>query len=184
MLHDIFSPSDWVRRWAGAIIPASCVLDVACGSGRHTRHLLERGFKVTAVDLAIDGVKDLQGEANCQVVQADLENAPWPFNHEGFDGVVVTNYLFRPHLAQLIASLKPGGVLIYETFSQGNAEFGRPSNPDFLLKPGELLAMTVDSTRVIAFEDVYVERPKPAVMQRICAVKNGAPPRHFPVPGN
>ena len=126
MLHDIFSPSDWVRRWAGAIIPDGCVLDVACGSGRNTRHLLERGFKVTAVDSDIDGVMDLQGKANLQVVQADLENAPWPFNHEGFDGVVVTNYLFRLHFGQLIASLKPGGVLIYETFFAGKRRIWSP----------------------------------------------------------
>ena len=134
-----------------------------------------------AVDLDVSGMLDLHERVNFRLVKADLENAPWPFDPEIFDGIVVTNYLFRPIFPHMLASLKLGGIFIYETFAVGNGEFGRPSNPDFLLKPGELLEMATGQARVIAFEEGYVDRPKPAVVQRICAVKNGAPACHFPV---
>lgn len=181
MDHKLVSPSDWVTRWANLLAPRSHVLDVASGSGRHTRHLLELGHRVLAVDLDVSGMLDLRQRVDFHLVKADLENAPWPFDPEIFDGVVVTNYLFRPLFPHLFASLKPGGKFVYETFAVGNGELGRPSNPDFLLKPGELLEIVTGRARVIAFEEGYVDRPKPAVVQRICAVKNGAPARHFPV---
>ena len=184
MNHSTSPPSDWVKRWCLAIEVGGRVLDLACGSGRHARLLLECGYSVQAVDLDISGLADLNGRANFELLQADIENAPWPFGDDCFDGVVVTNYLYRPLFSRLIASLKPGGVLIYETFAVGNGEFGRPSNADFLLRPGELLAALNGSSRVIAYEDVYVERPKPALVQRICAARLGGPARYFPVLGN
>lgn len=184
MDHKLVPPSEWVTRWANLLAPHSHVVDVASGSGRHTRYLLERGHRVLAIDLDVSGMADLDGRVDCQLVTGDLENAPWPFDAEIFDGIVVTNYLFRPLFPNLFASLKPGGTFIYETFAVGNGELGRPSNPDFLLKPGELLEMAAGRARVVAFEDGYVDRPKPAVVQRICAVKNGGLARHFPVSGN
>lgn len=173
--------SSWVRRWTKTLVTAGRVLDLACGSGRHTRLLLDQGYRVVAVDRDVSGVEDLRGRMGCEIVQADLESGLWPFAENTFDGVVVTNYLYRPNFPHLLAALKPGGMLIYETFAEGNGEFGRPSNPDFLLQPGELLALANDTARVIAYEDGYLELPKPARVQRICAVKYGGPPRHFPL---
>ena len=185
MNHDSCLPSSWVRRWCGVIEVRGRVLDLACGSGRHTHFLLDCGFSVVAVDLEISSLNNsLTSRADVVVRQADLENEPWPFENDCFDAVIVTNYLHRPLFAHLIASLKPGGVLIYETFASGNGQFGRPNNPNFLLQPGELLAVVEGSTRVVAYEDVYVENPKPALVQRICAVRHGGRPRHFPVPVN
>ena len=184
MNHNTSPPSDWVKRWCRVIEVGGRVLDLACGSGRHTRLLLEGGYRVQAVDLDISELADLNGRANFELLQVDLENARWPFDNNCFDAIVVTNYLHRPLFAHLIASLKPGGVLIYETFASGHGQFGRPSNPNFLLQPGELLVAVEGSLRVIAYEDVYVENPKPALLQRICAVRNGGRPRHFPVAGN
>ena len=115
--------------------------------------------------------------------QADLELVDWPLVGELFAGIVVTNYLFRPHLDQLPKMLIDGGVLIYETFAQGNAQFGKPSNPNFLLKPGELLDLVgQNGLKVIGYEDIYVDLPKPAMIQRLCAVKgdlNGLIPLQF-----
>lgn len=141
------------------------MLDVASGSGRHARFFAARGFQVVAVDrepLDIPGVR---------FVQADLEiGNPWPFAGERFGAIVVTNYLHRPLFAALADSLGEGGVLIYETFMAGNERFGRPSNPDFLLRPGELVE-AFSSLNVLGFEQGQVERPKPAMTQRICAIK-------------
>lgn len=179
MVHDLTQSSPWLRRWIGTIVPGGRVLDLACGSGRHTRLLLAEGYPTLSVDRDISGVEDLRGQGGCELLQADLENGPWPIGINAFAGIVVTNYLYRPNFPHLLAALIPGGILIYETFAEGNGEFGRPSNADFLLRPGELLAMVNGSARVIAFEDVYIDVPKPALVQRICAVKNGGPPRYF-----
>ena len=176
--------SHWVIKWSRAIAPKGRVLDVASGSGRHARFMLGRGFSLLAVDLDISGIEDLRGQPGIDILQTDLENRPWPFADSLFDGIVVTNYLHRPLFPSLITSLKPGGILIYETFAEGNEAFGRPSNPDFLLRRGELLEVTKAITTVLAYEDIYVDRPKPAWVQRICTVKNGAAVRHFSAPGN
>lgn len=100
---------------------------------------------------------------------ADIEAGPWPYPGRSFDAVVVTNYLHRPLFPLLMAALAPGGVLIYETFAQGNGKYGRPTNPDFLLRHGELLQV-VGAAHVVAYEDLVVEHPRPAAVQRICAV--------------
>lgn len=143
------------------------MLDVACGSGRHGRFFLGRGLQVVAVD------RDPQQIPGARFIRADLEDgSPWPFVGERFEGVVVTNYLHRPLFAQLLASLAPGGVLIYETFMVGNERFGKPSNPRFLLRPGELLEACKDLT-VIGYEEGEVAEPKPAMIQRLCAVRAG-----------
>ncbi len=132
------------------------VLDVACGYGRHMRWFAAQGHPVTGVDRldeAISSVADL-GEA----VLADIENGPWPFTGRTFDGVVVTNYLWRPLLPAIVQSVAPGGVLIYETFAAGNETVGKPSRPDFLLQPGELLR-ACQELRVVAYEDGFLDEP-------------------------
>jgi SAM-dependent methyltransferase len=147
------------------------VLDLACGHGRHARHLAERGYRVIAVDRDPAALAGLAGVPRVRAVRADLEGAPWPFGGDAFDGVVVANYLHRPLFDALAASLAPGGVLIYETFMQGNERYGKPSNPDFLLRPGELAEAWRGRLEVVAFEQGRVARPKPAVVQRICALR-------------
>lgn len=159
------APSAWIRRFAPLVPPGARVLDVACGSGRHTRLFADRGCRVTAVDRA----PSLAAAEGLRIVTADLESAPWPFADERYDTVVVTNYLHRPLFPHLLAALAPGGVLLYETFARGNAAFGKPSNPSFLLAPGELLAAFGGALRVLAFEDGYVATPRPAMVQRLAA---------------
>jgi SAM-dependent methyltransferase len=161
--HDIGAPSPWVVRW-GPLIDHGDVLDVACGGGRHSKWFVERGIAVVAVDRVPQSIPGVR------FVQADLETAQgWPFRANRFAGIVVTNYLHRPLFADLRASLAPDGVLIYETFMLGNERYGRPSNPSFLLRPGELLAAFAD-LRVLAFEQGRIESPKTAVIQRLCAI--------------
>lgn len=162
--HEIVAPSAWVVRWA-PLITHGIVLDVACGRGRHARFFLERGLEVVAID------RDTQEIPGARFIQADLESGkPWPLPGERFEGIVVTNYLHRPLFGILKASLKEGGVLIYETFMLGNERFGRPSNPEFLLRPGELREAFED-LRIVAFEEGQVQEPKAAMIQRLCAVQ-------------
>lgn len=163
--------SPWVRRFAGLVPAGQAVLDVACGHGRHTRFFRGRRHPVTAVDLDISGLEDLAGDAFVQRVQADLEEGPWPFEERSFGGVVVTNYLYRPLLPRLVAAVAPGGALIYETFSRGNERVGRPRNPDFLLAPGELYQAVALALQVVAYEQGHERAPRPAVRQRIAAVR-------------
>ena len=164
--HDIVAPSEWVVRWAH-LITHGTVLDLACGGGRHSRLFLERGLKVVAVDRK---ARDILG---ARFVQADLEAGnPWPLPGEQFEGVIVTKYLYRPLFPHLRNSLKENGVLIYETFMLGNERFGRPSNPEFLLRPGELLEAFRELT-VLGFEEGEVKEPKPALIQRLCAMRAG-----------
>jgi SAM-dependent methyltransferase len=160
-------PSPWVQQWAALIRPGGAVLDLACGAGRHARLLARLGFEVDAVDR--DPALFTDPPSRVTLLGADLEGARWPYGERRFDGIVVTNYLHRPLLPVLLRSLEPGGLLVYETFARGNERFGKPSNPDFLLAPGELLEAVRGKLRVIAYEDRVVEEPKPAALQRICA---------------
>ena len=147
------------------------VLDLACGSGRHSHLLLDMGYSVLAVDQNIDAFSQCK-RPNLKVECMDLEAEIWPLLGRQFAGIVVTNYLYRPYLAELPKLLIDGGVLLYETFAEGNAEFGKPSNPDFLLKTGELLSFSAqNSLKVLAYEHLYIDKPKPAMIQRLCAVK-------------
>jgi SAM-dependent methyltransferase len=170
--HDVIADaSPWVRRFASTLPKEGMVLDLACGSGRHAVLLASLGLTVLAVDRDISVIELLQNPS-IQTEQLDLEAANWPVVGQQFSGIVVTNYLYRLFLDELPKMLSEGGVLIYETFAEGNATFGKPSNPNFLLKPGELLELAVRSgLRVIAYEDIYLDQPKPAMVQRICAVK-------------
>jgi SAM-dependent methyltransferase len=146
------------------------VLDVACGSGRHTRFFIRRGHPVVAVDRDVAGLADLLGHRGLEVLEADLEDGrPFPLSGRHFQGVVVTNYLHRPLLGDLVTAVGPGGVLIYETYARGHERFGSPTNPDFLLDPGELLETVRGRLEVIAYENATVTEPRPALVQRICA---------------
>jgi SAM-dependent methyltransferase len=169
------SPSAWVVRWADLVPAGAEVLDVACGNGRHARFFAGRGARVTAADRDAEALAALDAVAGVATVRADFESAPWPFPGRTFDAIVVTNYLHRPLLPLLAAALAPGGLLVYETFMRGNERYGRPSNPAFLLAPGELLA-AMPGLAVLGFEQGEVRHPKPAVVQRLCAL-NGDPTR-------
>jgi SAM-dependent methyltransferase len=163
-------PSSWVTRWSPMIRPGGAVLDLACGSGRHARWLARMGFELHAVDR--DTVLFSDPPAGVALRQADLEAGPWPYATQRFDGIVVTNYLHRALFPVLIEALERGGVLIYETLARGNERFGKPSNPAFLLAPGELLEAVRGRLRVLAYEDLTVSEPKPAAVQRICAQRD------------
>ena len=165
------APSPWLVRFAALIAPAGRVLDFACGSGRHARWLAERGMQVDAVDRDRSALDRLQGVTGVRVRELDLEGDDWPLEGERYAAVVVTNYLHRPRLDAVLALLPPGGVLIYETFMVGNERFGKPSSPAFLLQPGELLERLSGEWTVVAFEQGEVASPRPAVVQRVCAVK-------------
>jgi SAM-dependent methyltransferase len=164
MAHDSLEPSGWVRRWA-PLVTRGPVLDVASGAGRHARFFASRGLDVIAVDREAQALPE-----GITFVKADLEDgSPWPFEGRRFGAIVVTNYLHRPLLPVLARSLAEGGVLIYETFMVGNEKFGKPSNPGFLLRPGELLQAFASLT-VAAFEQGTTDK---AVVQRICAIRAG-----------
>lgn len=167
-------PSEWIVRFAPLVPEGGHVLDLACGGGRHSRLFLDLGHKVTALDRDIAQATQAEG---AELVQADLEDgSPWPLAGRTFDAVVVTNYLWRPLFPHIRDSLKSGGVLLYETFAAGNAEFGRPANPDHLLRRGELLELAQGMT-VVAYEDGVMGRKK--VVERIAAV-NGPGPAELP----
>lgn len=168
--HRALEPSHWVVAHGPRVRARGSVLDVAAGRGRHSRWFLDRGHAVTAVDIDLSGLSDQADNPLLEAAEADLENGSWPFGGRSFDGIVVTNYLWRPLFPLIQEALSPGGVLIYETFGIGNEEFGKPSNPAFLLHEGELLE-AFSSLDVIAYEHGFVDMPKPAIVQRFCAVK-------------
>jgi SAM-dependent methyltransferase len=168
--HGDEAASAWVQRWSHLMSEGGSVLDVACGRGRHARWLHQHGLRVVAVDRSAQAIEAIGlPDERCETCVADIEDGPWPFANRQFDAVVVTNYLWRPLLPTLLASLAPGGVLIYETFAAGNETVGKPSRPDFLLKPGELLQVC-QALRTIAFEDGFEDRPSQRFVQRIVAV--------------
>jgi SAM-dependent methyltransferase len=182
------NPSPWITRWAHLIRPGGRVVDLACGGGRHARWLAARGFAVLGVDRDAQALEALPPQAERLV--ADLEQGEWPLaSREPFDAVVVTNYLHRPLWPMLLDALAPGGVLLYETFAAGNETVGKPSNPAFLLRPGELLEAVHGRLRVVAYEDGVIEVPKTAFVQRLCAVREvtggaaGEAPRRYPLRG-
>jgi len=169
--HDVDAPSGWLVRHAHLIAPGTRVLDVAAGRGRHARFLARRGALVTAVDRDAGALRALAGEPGVTTRVADLEAGPWPFD-ERFDAIVVANYLHRPLLSALRNAMAAGGLVVYETFMVGNEAFGRPTNPAFLLAPGELLqwAAAMPPLTVVAFEQGRVALgARPAVVQRLVA---------------
>lgn len=169
--HGLGPASGWVKRWSHLIAPRGAVLDIACGRGRHMKWFSEKGHAVTGVDRSVEAIQAAAsfGEA----VLADIENDPWPLMNgtqpRQFEAVVVTNYLWRPLFPVIAQSIAPGGLLIYETFGKGNETVGKPSNPDFLLRPAELLS-AFENMHIIAFEEGFLENPDRFV-QRIVAVR-------------
>ncbi len=170
--HDLQTPSAWVVRWSGLVPAGGRVLDIACGNGRHARFFAVRGHPVEAVDRDPAKLASLAGFPRISARSADLEGGQWPYPGDRFAGIVVANYLHRPLFPHLLAALAAGGVLIYETFAAGNERYGRPSNPAHLLTPGELLDVVRGRLRVIAYEDLQVSEPRPAMVQRICAIES------------
>jgi SAM-dependent methyltransferase len=181
--HGAEAPSAWVQRWSHLLPPGASVLDLACGHGRHMQWLATQGHRVTGVDRSPEALA-VAGQWG-EVLQADIENGPWPLLHDGqprqFDALVVTNYLWRPLLPVIAASLREGGVLLYETFAAGNETVGKPSRPDFLLQPGELLRAFAQ-LRVVAYEDGFLAQPARFV-QRLAAVRpaNASLPARYPL---
>ncbi len=183
--HGLEPASRWVQRWTHLLAPNSTVLDIACGRGRHMQWFSGKGHQVTGIDRSPEAIEAAAhfGEA----ILADIENDAWPLMNSTqarqFGVVVVINYLWRPLFPVIIQSLAPGGVLIYETFTQGNETVGKPSRPDFLLRPAELL-ITFSTLRLVAFEEGFLDHP-PRFVQRIVAVQPDlqnpiaqAPPRY------
>ena len=174
-MHQNNQPVEWVKRFAGIVPEYGPVLDLACGGGRHGRFLMELGHPVTFVDRNVTGLGDIAGLGEAVIVETDLETgSPWPQQlvQTKFAGIVVVNYLHRPHFPMIVESLTAGGVLIYQTFAQGNEKYGRPSNPDFLLRENELMEYFGKDLDVVEFEQGFFQEPKPAVIQKICACKN------------
>jgi SAM-dependent methyltransferase len=167
--HGPAEPSAWVKAHAGLVPAGGTVLDLAAGGGRHARLFAARGHPVVAVDRDVSALGDTPG---LESVAADLEDgSPWPLGGRRFAGIVVTNYLHRPLFPALRAALDTGGALIYETFARGNERYGKPSNPDFLLADNELLTLALPELAVVAYEHLYVETPRPALVQRITAIR-------------
>ncbi len=166
----------WVERFLSHIKSGGSVLDLACGRGRHALLLHAAGYRVEAVDRDAGALAEVSARApGISTRVADLEAGPWPYDGRRFDAIVVTNYLFRSLFPHLLDALDDGGVLIYETFMAGNERFGKPSNPEFLLRPGELLDVVHGRLTVIAFEQGEVDVPRPAVVQRLCAINSASP---------
>jgi SAM-dependent methyltransferase len=165
--HALATPSNWVETHAGLVRSGGDVLDIAAGGGRHSRFFAARGHRVVAVDRDVSALGDIAG---VEPVQADLEDgSPWPLGGRRFAGIVVTNYLYRPLFPALIAALEEGGALIYETFAAGNGKYGKPDNPDFLLRDNELIERLAGPLVVVAYEHRYTDAPKPAIVQRAAA---------------
>lgn len=175
------APSAWVLTHFHGVAAGGRVLDVACGSGRHVRAARDRGYSVVAVDRDLSGVADLAGDANVTLVEADLEAGPPPFAGRSFDGVIVTNYLWRPLLPHIVAAVAPRGLLLYETFGVGQERLGKPSNPEFLLHPGELLAAVQGHLLPIAYQHATEAEPA-RIIQRIAAVGREHPWAFSPPP--
>ena len=174
------APSAWVERFARLIPEHGEVLDLACGSGRHSRLLAGLGHHVEAVDRDPQALAQLAGVDRVTPRHADLESGVWPYQGRSFAGIVVTNYLFRPRLDDLLDSLADPGLLIYETFMVGNERFGKPSSPDFLLRSQELLGRVQRrGWRVLAFEEGALALPRPAMVQRLCAARGDTDCRLF-----
>ncbi|MFL2667243.1 MAG: class I SAM-dependent methyltransferase [Burkholderiales bacterium] len=173
-MHEGQNPSVWVKRCSELLRPESSVLDLACGSGRHARYFADQGHDVTALDKNPEALSKISSLPRIHTVEYDLEMAPWPFADRTYDAILVTNYLYRPILENIVDTLSPSGILIYETFMLGNERFGRPSNPDFLLRPNELIDVTYKKLHILIYEAGRISSPKPALVQRVCAVSGNS----------
>ena len=173
---DNLSISPWIRRFSCLFPDGGTVLDLAAGAGRHSIWCLDQGLTVTAVDRVTEALETGRRAnparfSRLEIIQADLENGtPWPLSNRRFDGIIVVNYLWRPLFPLILDAFNDDGILLYETFASGHEALGKPSNPDFLLEPGELLDVVAGRLNVIAFEQGRLEGPdRPAIKQRIAA---------------
>jgi SAM-dependent methyltransferase len=163
------SASPWVARFAGGAPAGGTMLDVACGSGRHLRLGLDRGLAAVGIDRDLSRVADLRERVGVELIEADLEGGgDLPFAGRAFELVVVTNYLWRPILPDIVAAVAADGLLVYETFAIGQERYGRPTNTNFLLRPGELLTAVAGRLMPLAYEHVKLDDPE-RIVQRICA---------------
>ena len=169
--HGRAEPADWLQRWAHLLPAGAPVLDIACGRGRHLRWLAGRGHPVTGIDrdaAALAASQDLADAGQAELILADIENGPWPCPGRQWPVVLVTHYLWRPLWPQILASVAPGGWLVYETFADGNQTVGKPSRPDFLLQPGELIVRCA-GLRIVAYEDGFLDEPARFVQRVVAA---------------
>jgi SAM-dependent methyltransferase len=173
-LHGTEAPSAWVERFAHLVPAGARVLDLACGLGRHARFFAARGCQVDAVDRDPNCGQALAGVLRVRFLAADLEERRWPYDGRLFDAIIVTNYLHRPLFPRLLSALARGGVLLYETFAEGNERYGKPSNPEFLLLDRELLERCAPLLHVLAFEDGACSTPRLARVQRLAAIRGDA----------
>jgi len=169
---NLLPPSIWIERFADSVPAGGSVLDLACGAGRHGRVFLERGHKVAFLDIDTQALGDIATQPRAEIIATDLETGGnWPLGARRFAAVIVINYLWRPILRDIVAAVAPGGVLMYETFAVGNEAFGRPRNPDHLLRSGELLESMRGHLKVLAYEQCLQDRPSRRVMQHIVAMR-------------
>lgn len=166
---DLTAPSAWIERWHHGFGAGSTILDIACGDGRHGRLFLENGATVTFVDIDVSGLADLANDDRAEILQANLETQPWPLNNRRFDVVVVTNYLHRPLFPDIVTAVAAAGWLFYETFAVGNERYGRPTNPDYLLKHDELKHSVENELNIVGYAHSLRILPRRAVMQHIAA---------------
>ena len=169
-VHEGLAPSTWVKKCSELLRPGSTILDLACGSGRHANYLAAQGHDITALDKSSEALAKISSSIGIHPFEFDLETGSWPFSERKFDAIVVTNYLYRPIMQNIVDALYPSGILIYETFMSGNERYGRPSSPDFLLRPNELIDLVHKKLEILLYEAGRVNYPKPALIQRICAV--------------
>lgn len=173
MHSQISSPLSFISKWMPEKLSGKTVLDYACGNGRHGKLAMERGAHVTFADIDLEGLSEFAINENVCLLQADLEeDNRWPLLGRQYDIVIVTNYLYRQRLADIFETVKPGGFIFYRTFAEGNEAFGRPRNPDFLLRSGELLELAKANFTVLHYEHGEVDRPSPALVQRLVAKRN------------
>lgn len=179
--------SDWIVRWSHLVPAGATVLDLACGSGRHLQWFAARGARVTGVDRDTAALQESAHMDDLELIEADIENSPWPLADRRFDAVIVTNYLWRALLPRIVETVADGGLLLYETFATGQETVGRPTRADFLLQPGELLTAAHDAgLRVLGYEDGFIAGPPARFVQRIAAVREpaaGTAPARYPLPG-
>jgi SAM-dependent methyltransferase len=173
--HGPSKPSQWIRRFLSGVKEGGDILDVACGAGRHLRLALELGHSVTGIDRDLSRVEDIAGRKDVGLIEADLEaGRAFPLKDMRYDGVLVTNYLWRPILSDIIGCVAEDGVLIYETFALGHERHGKPSSPDFLLKNNELLEAVLPRLTIVAYEHGLRGGDYSKIVQRIAACG----PRH------
>ena len=144
---------------------------MACGRGRHALWLAARGWAVDAVDNNAEAIAAVDAEAQRRGLavharRLDLESGAPDLGVGAFDLIVCVHYLHRPLFPALVAALRPGGLLIYETFTRAQAARGKPTNPAFLLEPGELRRLVAPLEVVDEREGAFDDRDVASIVAR------------------